>query len=72
MEKPEVMEGWLENEKQKNSRVWNVLQYKRAETIGLRQDKSGKVGNCGQITEIKSRVFPTISRFGKNTVYMVE
>lgn len=51
---------------------YSIKQYKTAETIGLRQDKSGKVGNCGQITEIKSRVFPAISRFGKNTVYMVK
>lgn len=42
--------GWghgtaARSEKQKDSRVWNVLQCERAEVMGLRQ---GNVGNVGK------------------------
>lgn len=38
--------------------MWNVLQCERAEVIGLKQSKGGKVRNCGQIAEVRNRTIP--------------
>lgn len=55
------------NQKQKDSRGWNVLQCERVGVIGLRQGNCGKVRNCGQIAEIRSRTIPDDVRFWANT-----
>lgn len=42
--------------------MWNVLQCERIGVIGLRQGNCEKVGNCGQVAEIRREQFWMMSR----------